>query len=161
MKSFNDELDTLAKEVEQEEKVLGDYNEEIEKLKLKHEEIKERSFDEYSSSLEELETFTAEEKISFGKPLVVHEDIEKICTILMILLKMDVFGWKPFKDKFLNEDWVGMLNRLNPDNCKHKQVFIINKKIKELKTPKEEMKTMSPIASSLWKFIVGVLKAFI
>ena len=160
LKSFNDELDTLAKEVEQEEKVLGDYNEEIEKLKLKHEEIKERSFDEYSSSLEELETFTAEEKISFGKPLVVHEDIEKICTILMILLKMDVFGWKPFKDKFLNEDWVGMLNRLNPDNCKHKQVFIINKKIKELKTPKEEMKTMSPIASSLWKFIVGVLKAF-
>ena len=160
LKSLNEELDGVGKEVEQEEKVHEDLQAEIEKLKCKHEEIKEKSFDDYNDSLEQLSTFSTDEKLAFGKPLVVHEDIEKICTILMILLKMDIFGWKPFKDKFLSEDWIKILKSLNPDQCKHKQVFIINKKMKEIKTPKEDMRTVSPIAFSLWRFIVGVLKAF-
>ena len=78
----------------------------------------------------------------------------------MILLKMDVFGWKPFKDKFLSDDWQNKLLNLNPDNCKHKQVFIINKKLKEIKTAKSDLKNLSPIAGIFWDFIEGVLKAF-
>ena len=160
LKSCNEELESLAKKVESEDLICENMQTEIEKLKSKHEEIKERSFDDYRAALEELKEFTNEEKFAFGKPLVVHEDIEKICTILMILLKMDIFGWKPFKDKFLTENWVDILHSLNPDQCKHKQVFIISKKLKEIKTPKEDMKTMSPISNCIWSFISGVLKAF-
>ena len=159
-KLLHEELENLKKEVELEDKVHDNFKEEIEKLKSKHEEIKEKSFDNHEEALANLAKLTPEEKVAFAKPLVVHEDIEKVCTILMILLKMDVFGWKPLKDKFLSDDWVGKLQSVNPDSCKHKQVFIISKKLKEIKTVKAEMRTMSAIGSLIWDFIEGVLKAF-
>ena len=126
-KLLHEELEDLRKEVELEDKVHEDFKEEIEQLKSKHEELKEKSFDSHQEAVRNLSKLTPEEKVAFAKPLVVHEDIEKVCTILMILLKMDVFGWKPLKDKFLCDDWVAKLTSLSPDNCKHKQVFIINK----------------------------------
>ena len=159
-KSLNEGLENLSKDVDHEEKIHEDLKVDVDKLRLKHEEIKLKSFDDHSASLELIEQITVDEKIAFAKPLIVHEDIEKVCTILMILLKMDVFGWKPFKDKFLSDDWQGKLRNLNPDNCKHKQVFIINKKLKEIKSSKADLKNLSPIAGIFWDFIEGVLKAF-
>ena len=39
-------------------------------------------------------------------------------------------------------------------------MFIINKKLKEVKTPRADIKGLSPVASLLWDFIEGVMKAF-
>ena len=160
VKLFNDDLENLSKEVDSEEKVNSSLKTTVNKLQEKYEEIKTGSFDDHCTAIELIKSLSPEEKIAFAKPLIVHEDVEKICTILMILLKMDVFGWKPFKDKFLSDDWPNKLLNLSPDNCKHKQVFIINKKLKEIKTAKPDLKNLSPIAGIFWDFIEGVLKAF-
>ena len=39
-------------------------------------------------------------------------------------------------------------------------MFIINKKLKEVKTPRADIKGLSPVASILWDYIEGVMKAF-
>ena len=160
VKTLNEGLDNLSKEVEAEQSVNEDLKTSVQNLEEKYADIKEASFDEHSRVTALIRLITPEEKTSFGKPLIVHEDVEKVCTILMILLKMDVFGWKPFKDKFLSDDWQKRLVELDPDQCKHKQVFIINKKLKDIKTPKPDLGTISPIATMFWDFIEGVLKAF-
>ena len=94
------------------------------RILISNRDIKEASFDEHSRVCDQIKALRPEEKFAFSKPLIVHEDVEKICSILMILLKMDVFGWKPFKDKFLSDDWQKRLIELDPDQCKHKQVCI-------------------------------------
>ena len=160
IKSLNEGLENLSKEVEAEQKVNEGLKANVEKLEEKYRDIKEASFDEHGRVIGLIKAITPEERVAFAKPLIVHDDVEKICTILMILLKMDVFGWKPFKDKFLSDDWPRRLVELDPDQCKHKQVFIINKKLNDIKTSKADMATLSPIGTILWDYIEGVLKAF-
>jgi predicted nucleic acid-binding Zn-ribbon protein len=160
VKTLNEGLENLSKDVEAEEKVNEGLKASVEKLEEKYKDIKEASFDEHGRVIALIKAITPEERFAFSKPLIVHEDIEKVSTILMILLKMDVFGWKPFKDKFLSDNWPQRLVELDPDQCKHKQVFIINKKLKDIKTPKADLRTLSPISAMFWDFIEGVLKAF-
>ena len=125
VKTLNEGLENLSKEVDAEGSVNDGLRTSVEGLEEKYRDIKEASFDEHSSVIAQIKALRPEEKFAFSKPLIVHEDVEKICSILMILLKMDVFGWKPFKDKFLSDDWQKRLVELDPDQCKHKQVFII------------------------------------
>ena len=160
VKSLNEGLENISKEVCDEEKINEGLETNVAKLEEKYKDIKEASFDQRNVVNAMIKAITPEEKFAFGKPLIVQEDVEKMCTILMILLKMDVFGWKPFKDKFLSDDWQKKLIELDPDQCKHKQVFIINKKLKDIKTPKADLKSISPIAVMFWDYIEGVLKAF-
>ena len=124
VKSLNEGLENLSKEVDAEGSVNDGLRTSVEGLEEKYRDIKEASFDEHSRVCDQIKALRPEEKFAFSKPLIVHEDVEKICSILMILLKMDVFGWKPFKDKFLSDDWQKRLIELDPDQCKHKQVCI-------------------------------------
>ena len=126
VKALNEGLENLSKEVEAEGTVNEGLKASVDGLEEKYRDIKEASFDEHSRVIALIKTLRPEEKFAFSKPLIVHEDVEKICSILMILLKMDVFGWKPFKDKFLSDDWQKRLVELDPDQCKHKQVFYSN-----------------------------------
>ena len=123
VKTLNEGLENLSKEVDAEVSVNDGLRTSVEGLEEKYRDIKEASFDDHSRVTAQIKALRPEEKFAFSKPLIVHEDVEKICSILMILLKIDVFGWKPFKDKFLSDDWQKRLIELDPDQCKHKQVF--------------------------------------
>jgi predicted nuclease with TOPRIM domain len=157
---LNDDLEKVKGEITEETDNLNEIKTKEQSLLDKYDQIKNSSFDLYWESVKQLLVISNEEKIAFSKPMLVHEDIEKIANIVMVLFKIEATGWKPYKDKFLSLDWQSKVEGFNPDFCQHTQEFIINKLLADIKTPKNELEKISYISGRFWDFIEGTLKAF-
>ena len=160
LKKLEDEKTKLTADFDEESQFNKEMKCKESDLVEKYESIKTASFGPFKSAYEDIENLSSEELAAFMKPILVHEDIEKMLNILMILIHFDTSGWKPIKDKFLSQDWQTILDEFDPDTCRHKQEFVINKMLADIKTSNEDMQKLSPISCLLKNYILGALAAF-
>ena len=160
LKSLEDDKSKLSNDLEEESLSNKEMKNKENNLCEKFESIKSSSFLLFEKAVKDIENIRVDEIASFSKPMLVHEDIEKVVNILMLLLHADISGWKPFKEKFLNQDWQTLLEEFEPDSCKHKQEFVINKRFYDIKTKRGDLEKTSPIVGVIWNYIEGALIAF-
>ena len=140
LKKLEDEKAKLTADFDEESQFNKEMKDKESDLVEKYESIKTASFGPFKSANEDIENLSSEELAAFMKPILVHEDIEKMLNILMILIHFDTSGWKPIKDKFLSQDWQTILDEFDPDTCRHKQEFVINKMLADIKTSNEDIR---------------------
>ena len=160
LKRFEDSKTKFSNDLKDELAVNEDLKMKREIFNDKYEQLKSSSFNQFYDARSRVEALTREEMAMFAKPMLVHEDVEKVTSILTFLLHFDVTNWKQIKDKFLAVDWQDIMEEFDPDTCKHKQEFSINQKLTEIKTPREDMEKISFMASLFWDYIEGALKGF-
>ena len=160
LKSLEDDKLRLTTEFQEESLCNKEMKEKENQLCEKYESIKSSSFVIFEKAVKDIEGVGKDEIIAFSKPMLVHEDIEKVINILMLLLHSEISGWKPFKEKFLSKDWQIAMAEFEPDSCKHKQQFIINKRFKEIKTKRDDLGKISPMSGLFWNYIEGAFTAF-
>ena len=160
LKRFEDDKAKYSNDLKDELAVNNDLKQKREIFNENYEQLKASSFNQFFDARSRVEALTREEMAMFSKPMLVHEDVEKITSILTFLVNIDVLNWKLIKDKFLAIDWQDLLEEFDPDTCKHKQEFLINQKLAEIKTPRSDMEKISTIASLFWDYIEGALKGF-
>ena len=160
LKGLEDDKKKLTNDLEEEVNLNQSLKVNKEVLTQKYDLIRSQSFDAFEKAKEGIKDISSNQIFLYSKPMLVHEDIEKIANIIMILFRIDFAGWKPFKDRFLSQNWQKVMEEFDPDSCKHKQEFLINKKLAEIKTSKGEVVKFSPISGMLWSYVTGALSAF-
>ena len=160
LKCLDDDKTKLSNDFEEESQLNKEIKAKESELVEKYDCIKTTSFGPFKKANEDLEKLTKDELFAFTKPMLVHEDIEKTLNILMILIHYNISGWKPIKDKFLSQDWQTILDEFDPDTCKHKQEFLINKTLYDIKSSKEDLQKLSPISCLILNYINSALTAF-